>query len=73
VRGQCLSPEDLVAMKEFVQGLATQVVVPSMERRILNLNATVNSVRKGVKNLVKSWLRKPRDSIDVHGGDGGGG
>lgn len=53
VRGRCLSPEDLLATKDFVQGLATQVVVPSMERRILGLNATVSSVRKGVKNFVK--------------------
>ncbi|CAM9471536.1 unnamed protein product, partial [Ectocarpus fasciculatus] len=43
-----------------------------MERRILNLNATVSSVRKGVKNFMKSWLRKPRDSVEMHSADGGG-
>lgn len=53
VRGCCLSPEDLLATSDFVQGLATQVVVPSMERRILSLNATISSVRKGVRNIVK--------------------
>ena len=53
VRGCCLSPEDLTVAKEFVHGLATQVVVPSMERRILDLNAKITSVRKGVKNFVK--------------------
>lgn len=34
-------------------GINPQVVVPSMERRILSLNATVSSARKGVKNFVK--------------------
>lgn len=53
VRGGCLSPEDVLATRDFVHGLATQVVVPSMERRILSLNATVISVRKGMKNFVK--------------------
>eukprot|EP00752_Nemacystus_decipiens_P016769 g15006.t1 len=72
VRGRCLSPEDLLSTRDFVHNLATQVVVRSMERRILSLSATVNSVRKGVKNLVKSWWKKPRDSLDTHGGDGGG-
>lgn len=55
VRGCCLSPEDLAGTSSFVQGLATQVIVPTMERRILGLNATVTSVRKGMKNLVK-WV-----------------
>lgn len=37
----------------ILSGARPQVVVPSMERRILNLNATVSSVRKGVKNFMK--------------------
>jgi|MDSY01.1.fsa_nt_gb hypothetical protein len=39
-------------------------VVPAMEKRIMTLNATVSSTRKGMKNVIKSWWRKPRDAED---------
>ncbi|CAN0406076.1 unnamed protein product [Discosporangium mesarthrocarpum] len=51
--GQCLSPEDLLAVSEFAKDLALNSVVPSMERRISGLNASVASVRKGMKNVIK--------------------
>lgn len=74
VRGCCLSPEDLGAIRDFVRVLASQVVVPSMERRILTLNATISSERKGMRNVIKSWWRKPREvgADPSTGGDGNG-
>lgn len=74
VRGRCLSPEDLGAIRDFVRGIASQVVVPSMERRILTLNATISSERKGMRNVIKSWWRKPREvgADPSAGGDGSG-
>jgi hypothetical protein len=39
-------------------------VVPAMERRIMTLNTTVSNSRKGMKNVIKSWWRKPRDVED---------
>lgn len=53
MRGAFLSPEDLFSVKEFVRGLVSQVVVPSMERRIQTLNQNVTSVRRGMKNVLK--------------------
>ena len=62
VRGACLSSEDLLNLRDFVLELMEKIVIPALERRVFNLQANVTQSRKGVKNFVKSFWRKPRDS-----------
>lgn len=63
-RGCCLSADDMLAIRDFVHQVVMKDVVPAMEKRIMTLNATVSSTRKGMKNVIKSWWRKPRDAED---------
>ncbi|CAM9772442.1 unnamed protein product [Chrysoparadoxa australica] len=59
-KGRLLSPDDILAIKSFVDDIASKVVLPEMERKIHTLNALVSGARKGVKNVLKSMLwRKP--------------
>eukprot|EP00981_Chlorochromonas_danica_P002980 scaffold601_cov170-Ochromonas_danica.AAC.41 len=39
-------------------------VVPALERRLMVLGRQVNDARRGVKNVFKSFWRKPRDESD---------
>mmetsp|Transcript_3605 Transcript_3605/g.4808 ORF Transcript_3605/g.4808 Transcript_3605/m.4808 type:complete len:1429 (+) Transcript_3605:67-4353(+) len=64
VRGCYLSVEDMLAIKDLVHQIVIKEVVPAMEKRISTLNVTVTSNRKGVKNVIKSWWRKPREAED---------
>ena len=53
-------------------------LVPAIERRIAHLNAAVSNAKKGVKNVIKSFWRKPKESLLVNvggysSGDGGSG
>jgi hypothetical protein len=36
-----------------------------LERRINNLSRVVSEARKGVRNVLKSFWRKPRDEVQV--------
>jgi len=75
VRGCHLSADDMLALKDLVHQLAIKEVVPGMEKRVTMLNGTVSTTRKGVKNVLKSWWRKPRDQsvgVDSAAGNGGG-
>ena len=60
VRGSRLSMEDFVGLRNFCLDLFTQHIVPAMERRLQALSRQVNENRKGVKNVLKSFWRKPR-------------
>jgi hypothetical protein len=60
-RGSFLSPEDLMALREFVADICRAHILPLLERRLLTLNHAVTSARKGVRNALKSWWRKPRE------------
>ena len=71
VRGSCLSNDDLLNLREFALELAEKIVVPAMERRIFTLQANVTQSRKGVKNFVKSFWRKPREATSIPGGEDG--
>lgn len=73
VRGCCLSADDMLALKDLVHQLAIKEVVPAMEKRVTTLNTTVSSTRKGVKNVLKSWWRKPREASDDRNSSGAGG
>lgn len=81
--GNFLSLNDRVLLRRYFQSLLTTSLLPALERRIADLNAIVNERKKGVRNLVKSFWRKPKDETtpatapgSTHGpsgGDRGGG
>lgn len=59
--GALLSQKDIDGLRAFVRDFAVQFVLPAMESRIFQLNDIVSAMKKGVKNVFKSWLRKPKD------------
>lgn len=63
IRGTCLSDFDKYAIRRFVANMVVAGLVPAMERRISNLNAAVSNAKRGVKNVIKSLWRKPKESI----------
>jgi len=63
IRGACLSPIDKRAIRRYVANMVATGLVPSVERRIANLNTTVTNAKKGVKNVIKSFWRKPKESV----------
>lgn len=60
-KGNCLSVNDRVLLRRYFQSLLTSSLLPAMERRIAELNTIVNERKKGVRNLVKSLWRKPKE------------
>ncbi|CAI5717491.1 unnamed protein product [Hyaloperonospora brassicae] len=59
--GALLSGEDVAQIQAFVREFGLRFMVSSLERRIVQLNEVVSAMKKGVKNVFKSWLRKPKD------------
>ena len=59
VRGACLSPTDKRAIRRYVANMVSTGLVPAVERRIAFLNAAVSNAKKGVKNAIKSFWKKP--------------
>jgi len=59
--GTFLSDNDRVVLRRYFQSLLTAALLPSLERRIVDLNAIVNDRKKGMRNLVKSFWRKPKE------------
>ena len=65
IRGACLSPADKRAIRRYVANMVATGLVPAVERRIAHLNATVTNAKRGVKNVIKSFWRKPKENILV--------
>nr|CCA15382.1 conserved hypothetical protein [Albugo laibachii Nc14] len=61
ITGRALTKEDTVILNAFVHKFGLQFVLPNLEARIFQLNEVVSSMKKGVKNVFKSWLRKPKE------------
>jgi len=59
IRGACLSPTDKRAIRRYVANMVSTGLVPAVERRIAFLNAAVSNAKKGVKNAIKSFWKKP--------------
>lgn len=71
IRGGFLSSQDKLSLRRFMSHMVTSVIIPAIEKRIYDLNVEVTNHKKGVKNLFKSFMRKPRDgslSGSMHGG-----
>ncbi|CAH0519161.1 unnamed protein product [Peronospora belbahrii] len=60
--GTLLSNDDVAQMKTFVRSFGLRFLLSSLEGRIFQLNEVVSAMKKGVKNVFKSWLRKPKES-----------
>ncbi len=61
VLGKHLSMEDFVGCRNFCMELYNDEIIPSLERRLFYLNKQVAESRKGMKNFLKGFLRKPRE------------
>jgi hypothetical protein len=60
-RGVCLSPNDRLVLKRYLETMITSSLLPALERRISDLNFIVTDRKKGVKNVFKSLWRKPKE------------
>jgi hypothetical protein len=65
VLGNRLSVEDFMKLREFCIWLFNEQIVPAIEKRLTVLSKLVNDSRKGVKNVLKSFWRKPRDETET--------
>lgn len=63
VIGSRLSMEDFMSLRDFCITLYHQDIVPFLERRIATLTRAFTDARKGVKNVLKSFWRKPREDV----------
>lgn len=63
IRGACLSDTDKRAIRRYVANMVSTGLVPAVERRIANLNSAVTNAKRGVKNVIKSFWRKPKESL----------
>ncbi|KAJ4758914.1 Trafficking protein particle complex subunit 8 [Rhynchospora pubera] len=60
----CLNTDDLNQIREFMQDLATNHIIPYMEQKIRVLNQQVSATRKGFRNQIKNlWWRKGKDDV----------
>ncbi|RLN48085.1 hypothetical protein BBJ28_00003043, partial [Nothophytophthora sp. Chile5] len=59
--GTLLSSDDVTRLRTFVREFGLRFLLSSLETRIYQLNEVVSAMKKGVKNVFKSWLRKPKD------------
>ncbi|RHY42390.1 hypothetical protein DYB34_002027 [Aphanomyces astaci] len=60
--GCFLSDDDRLALRTMVWEFGVKFVLPAMEAKLLSLNETVAAVRKGVRNALKAWWRKPKET-----------
>ncbi|KAJ1423521.1 ER-golgi trafficking TRAPP I complex 85 kDa subunit-domain-containing protein, partial [Ochromonadaceae sp. CCMP2298] len=70
VLGAHLSMDDFMSLRNFCVDVFNQGICTVLERRLVFLHKQVNDNRKGVKNVLKSFWRKPREE-DVRGAGGG--
>ncbi|OQR81190.1 hypothetical protein ACHHYP_16677 [Achlya hypogyna] len=60
--GCYLADSDHQSIRNMLWDLATKCLLPQMEAKLHALNETVAAVKKGVKNAIRSWWRKPKDT-----------
>ncbi|XP_020095709.1 trafficking protein particle complex subunit 8 isoform X1 [Ananas comosus] len=61
---RCLNLEDLKSIKDFMQDLNSNHIIPFMEQKIRILNQQVATTRKGFRNQIKNlWWRKGKDDL----------
>ncbi|KAJ1459822.1 ER-golgi trafficking TRAPP I complex 85 kDa subunit-domain-containing protein [Pelagophyceae sp. CCMP2097] len=57
-----LTAEDKAEIRRYNSELLHAGVIPALERRVASLHANVINSRKGVRNVLKSWLRRPKEA-----------
>lgn len=57
------SSDDFIALTRFTHEIFSTEIVPELERRVDHLSKHVSEHRKGVKNVLRSFWRKPDVSI----------
>ncbi|ETW06659.1 hypothetical protein, variant [Aphanomyces invadans] len=62
--GCFLSDEDRLALRTMVWEFGVKFVLPAIESKMFALNETVAAVRKGVRNALKAWWRKPKETAN---------
>jgi hypothetical protein len=65
-----LNNEDVTALQKFCADLYTFELLPELERRVDFLSKHVSDHRKGVKNVLRSFWRKPSD-VNLRSGASG--
>mmetsp|Transcript_18464 Transcript_18464/g.52988 ORF Transcript_18464/g.52988 Transcript_18464/m.52988 type:complete len:1404 (-) Transcript_18464:37-4248(-) len=60
--GNRLSPVDIQNLRRYVGSLVSSSLLPAVERRISHLNIQVSNHKKGMKNMMKGFFRKSKDS-----------
>jgi hypothetical protein len=65
VFGCRLSVEDFMKIRDICFWLYSDQVIPTLEKRLNHLTRQVNDSRKGVKNVLKSFWRKPREDSEI--------
>ena len=68
VLGRALAAEDLKSVQSFVEGLAFDGILRDTEKRMLELNQHVAAMRKGFRNQLRMFWRKPKDAQGVKAG-----
>ena len=71
--GNQLSLADIQNLRRYVGSLVSSSLLPAVERRISNLNIQVSNHKKGMKNMMKGFFRKSKDSgsgESYHGANG---
>lgn len=68
VIGCRLSGDDFMKLQDFCVWLFSEQIAPHVERRLAILSNQVNETKKGMKNVLKSFWRKPRDESDFSRG-----
>ncbi|OQR81516.1 hypothetical protein THRCLA_11660 [Thraustotheca clavata] len=60
--GCYLADSDHQSVRNMLWDFATKCMLPYIEAKIVALNDNVAAVKKGVKNAIRSWWRKPKDT-----------
>lgn len=42
-------------------------LIPELQKRLFALNSQIAATKKGLKNVLKSWLRKPKEKTEIEG------
>ncbi|KAJ3669964.1 hypothetical protein LUZ60_010288 [Juncus effusus] len=60
----CLNSDDINQIRDFMQDLASNHIIPCLEQKIRLLNQQVSATRKGLRNQIKNlWWRKAKDDL----------
>jgi hypothetical protein len=65
ILGARLSVDDFMKIREFCFWLYSDQILPILERKLNYLHKQINESRRGVKNVLKSFWRKPKEDSPI--------